>query len=139
MWGGSRLFGPNALPAHRLKYYTPQSHEQLFSLLNKSDESVDFMLGTNGIYAEDFNLDVTLAEAERQILWDRFVHFVVAKRKIPRDVEALARRSPDMKSVMHLFEHDQYEKWNKAEVGDSGLDLTVKAILEHCNAKNIGD
>jgi hypothetical protein len=137
MWGGPRLYGPNALPGHRLKSYTPQTHEQLFSLMNESDEPVDFMLGIDGIYAEDFNLDVTVAEVERQILWDRCAHFIAEKRKITRDVEAFARRSPDMKSVMNLFKHDQYEKWNKAEVGDSGLDLMAKTVLEHCNAKTL--
>lgn len=136
-WGGPRLFGPNALPAHRLRLYTPQENERLFALMEQSDEPVDFVFGINGIYAEDFNLDVTMREIEQQILLDRFVHFVAEKRGIARDVEAFARRSPEMKSVVSLFKHDQYKNWNKENMGDSGYALAAKTILEHCNSKTL--
>jgi hypothetical protein len=128
-WGGPRFFGPNAFPAHRLRYYTPQENERLFSLMKQSDEPVDFMLGINGIYAEDFNFDVTMMEIEQQILLDRFVHFVAEKRKIARDVEAFARRSSEMEPVVSLFKHDRYKEWNRTKVGDSGFDLAAKTIL----------
>lgn len=136
-WGGPRFFGPNAFPAHRLRYYTPHDHEQLFYLMKQSNESVDFMFGIDGIYADDFNLQVTLMEVKREILLDRFVHFIDEMRKIARDIEVLAKRSPKMESVVSLFDRDNYEEWNREKVGDPGLVLITKTILDHFTSKTL--
>ena len=78
----ARPFGPNALPWHKTNTFTPKNEEQLLVYVGENEVKSDITFCLSGINKEDFQLQATLSEIEKELCKARLPIVQKAKENI---------------------------------------------------------
>nr|WP_321259053.1 hypothetical protein [uncultured Pseudodesulfovibrio sp.] len=132
-----RFFGPNASPAHRLRIYEQEKYGALYDLVGKTDRTVDSMFGIDGLYAEDFNLKLTLREFEFRVAKQRYLYLLKLRWRTVQSVKKIVERTKSMASILSYFDLKGYEEWQESKEDFTLFDkMGMRTVLDHYDSRS---